>query len=137
MEGPFQNKIEAEIAELASQIEAKRKLLESEKGLVEEKEVLKSAVGEKMSQGVPSFSARQNTSSASSGTQSSSGSSYLDSVGSEVEAEVNSLLSVVFEKGIDEAIKRASSSSPLVLDAFHDALTDKLYEEMKNRGVFK
>ena len=136
MEQGIKNNIEAEIAELASQIEAKRKILESERGMVEEREIVRQAVGEKMSQNIPTFSISGQT---KTGSQTSTDirKSYLDSVPPEVEAEVNGLLAIVFEKGVEGAIKIASKSSPLVMDAFHDALTDKLYNDLKDKGILK
>jgi len=37
--------------------------------------------------------------------------------------------------GIDKAVEKAKASGPFVLDAFHDALTGKLYDEMRRRGM--
>ena len=40
-------------------------------------------------------------------------------------------------KGIEKAAAEAKKSNPYVLDAFHDALVEKLYPELQRRGVLK
>ena len=51
--------------------------------------------------------------------------------------EVEDLVSMVFEKGLEVALKEAGKQSPFVEDAFHDALVDKLLPELKKRGIVK
>ena len=41
----------------------------------------------------------------------------------------------VFHEGLWKTLAKAKKSDPFVLDAFHDALTDKLYDELKNRKL--
>ncbi|MEK9173581.1 MAG: hypothetical protein AAB594_03365 [Patescibacteria group bacterium] len=62
---------------------------------------------------------------------------YAQSASSEVKLEIEALVEAVFTKGLIEAANEASKSSPFVLDAFHDALTDKLYPELQKRGILK
>lgn len=129
-----QNKIEQEIAELSKQIEQKRNLLESQKGIIEEKEVVREVLGEKIKQVSPVPPA---SSPAGTTAKPGVGTSYLDSVDPETEAEVNRLLGIVFSKGIEAAISEAERDDAYLMDAFHDALTDKMYEEMRTRGMVK
>lgn len=89
-----------------------------------------------MSKNIPTFSISTQTKK-NNQTSSDFDKSYLDSVPPEVESEVNNLLTIVFEKGVENAIKMASNSSPLVMDAFHDALTDKIYNNLKDKGILK
>ncbi|HBM46131.1 MAG: hypothetical protein UT05_C0003G0096 [Parcubacteria group bacterium GW2011_GWF2_38_76] len=131
MEG-YQNKIEAEIAELTKQIENKRHILESEKGFVEEKEIIRQAVGEKMSETSPSYVP------STSGTKTNDTvGSYLDSADENTTNVVNSLLEKVFSTSMESAMKDAMLNEPYVIDMFHDALTDKLYEKLKAEGIVK
>ena len=44
---------------------------------------------------------------------------------------------MAFMDGILKAANEAKKSNPFVLDAFHDALTGKLYDEFKRRGLLK
>lgn len=55
----------------------------------------------------------------------------------DVKLEIEGLLDEAFHEGISKAISRARKANPYVLDAFHDVLTGKLYEEFKNRGFLK
>ena len=71
------------------------------------------------------------------GGATASAKSYLDNLSPESIKEVNRLIELVSEKGVKGAIAQAKNSNPFVLDAFHDALVDKLYEELKSRGLIK
>ena len=42
---------------------------------------------------------------------------------------------MVAGKGIKKAIEEAKKNSAFVLDAFHDALVDKMHDELKERGI--
>lgn len=132
MERDPQSKIELEIADLTKQIEAKRKILEASKGIIEEKEVVRQAVGEKISENSPQFTQKSASPAKKTGGNSVS---YLDSADEETSDIVNGLLGIVFSSGIEIAIKEAEKQEPYIMDAFHDALTDKLYEELRSRGI--
>lgn len=62
---------------------------------------------------------------------------YLMSESDDVKNRVEGLINLAFLKGIEVSAKEAARSGPFILDAFHDALTSKLYEELKNRGLLK
>lgn len=130
MERDPQGKIEAEIAELTKQIEAKRRVLESDNGIIEEKEFVRSAVAEKISEIIPQFNTPRTSS-----VKNDNKISYLDSADEETSETVNGLLEIVFSKGIEDAIKEAEKQEPYIMDAFHDALTDKMFEELKTRKI--
>lgn len=61
--------------------------------------------------------------------------SYVKDADEETQARVEHLLSLVFSDGIEKAVREAERASPFSIDAFHDALIDKLYDELKKRGV--
>lgn len=130
MERDPQGKIEAEIAELTKQIEAKRRVLESDNGIIEEKEFVRSAVAEKISEITPQFNVQKTSS-----IKNDNKISYLDNADEETSETVNGLLEIVFSKGIEDAIKEAEKQEPYIMDAFHDALTDKMFEELKTRKI--
>ena len=62
---------------------------------------------------------------------------YMTDEPADVRFQVEKLIDVAWHKSIGAAVKIARKGSPLVLDALHDALTDKLYEELKRRGHIK
>ncbi len=62
---------------------------------------------------------------------------YMKEESSDVRGKVENLLSLAFYGGLEKATKEAIKSGPFILDAFHDALTSKLYSELKNRGLLK
>lgn len=59
----------------------------------------------------------------------------LNNLPAEAKIQVEKLISSVFNDGLAEGVKEAKKSDAFILDAFHDALTDKFYEEMKKRKL--
>jgi len=62
---------------------------------------------------------------------------YVQSAPAPTKAEVEHLLTLVFQEGLAKAQREALKSSAFVLDAFHDALAGKLYPELQKRGIVK
>lgn len=60
---------------------------------------------------------------------------YLKNSSADIKNQVEKLIDFAISHGIEKAIKMASQSSAFVVDAFHDAITDKLYNELKNRKI--
>lgn len=61
---------------------------------------------------------------------------YMGDAPAGAKLEVEHLLGVALHHGIDKANEEAiKSNNPYVMDAFHDALSGKLYEEFKRRGI--
>ncbi|MFA6006538.1 MAG: hypothetical protein WC764_02315 [Candidatus Paceibacterota bacterium] len=63
--------------------------------------------------------------------------SYLDTVDDATVAKVNGYVAQAFHNGIQATLRQVIEEDPFLLDVFHDALTDKLYSEMKSRGLVK
>jgi len=142
-EGIQNNALESEIAELSRQIEEKRSQLEAGQGFVpEQKDVLREVVGEKI-HGTPAPTPQSDdtgdspTSTPSPTPVQTDGSHYLDNLDDENVSKINELIENVSTKGIKDSIAKAKDESPFLLDAFHDALTDKLYEELQKSGQIK
>lgn len=52
--------------------------------------------------------------------------------------QVGALISLVFDKGIEEAVSMAKSlDNPAILDEFHDVLIDQYYDELVKKGIIK
>lgn len=133
--------IESEIAELSRQIEDKRRLLEQKQGVIsniDEKELLKEAIADSFSLGEAEISETpEQTENLNQEVKQTPTGHYFDYLPEDSIAKVNQLISQVPQVGILGVIKKARQETALVLDAFHDALVDKLYEEMKSRGLLK
>jgi len=139
------NNLEQEIADLQKMIEAKRDELEKQGGIVEEKDLVRQSVREMflgqatppanqapLSQPVSSSPA----SPVSTSTVASDG-SYLDYLDDQSAEAVNSLVAQIATKGIASVVAEVANKEPFITDAFHDALVDKLYDELKVRGLIK
>lgn len=50
-------------------------------------------------------------------------------------AEIEHLVEMALKDGIAKAQSEAAKSNPFVLDAFHDALSGKLYPELQKRKI--
>jgi len=62
---------------------------------------------------------------------------YLSRESPEVKAEVERLVALAFQEGIETAVAEAARRSHFLLDALHDALVDKLLPELERRGILK
>ncbi len=60
---------------------------------------------------------------------------YMKDASQDTKQRVEFLIDMALKKGIGKAASEAQKSGPYFLDAFHDALTDKLYEELKSRKI--
>ena len=136
--------IEAEIAQLSRQIEEKRRILESRHGIIEGKELVRHVVAEKigeaMGQAVTAAAAsdpQAATPTPATPTSSTSPTTptYLDTLDDDAVLKINGLIQALFENGIEKTIKTVVEEDPFILDAFHDALVDRLYDELKKHKV--
>jgi len=62
---------------------------------------------------------------------------YAQDLPPEVKLKVENFLDLAWHKGLNPAIKEVKKSDPLTMDLFHDAITEKLYNEFKKRGLLK
>lgn len=61
--------------------------------------------------------------------------SYMRDEPAATKLMVEELLELSLHTGITQGLKEARKAGPYILDAFHDALVDKLYPELKKRGI--
>ena len=118
--------LEADIERLSKEIGEKKNLIEYKK--ITEKELIKQTLQ-------PMIKSNQPIQSASSTAQSPIFPNYLADASNEIKFQIKELVDSLFHQGIEKVVKRAQRASPFVLDAFHDALTDKLHEELKKRKL--
>lgn len=122
--------IEQDIKELTKEIK--------EQGLSEQgRQALQSVLKEKISAsaGAAGQPSAPQPASPAGGSVPSSLPDYMQAEPADVKLKVEKLLDLAWHKGIQRAAKEAAISGSLVLDAFHDALIDKLYPELKKRGL--
>lgn len=131
--------IEAEIAQLQKMIETKRNQLEEQSGIVEEKELVRDALQEMISQvEIPELEISHPVDKPKTLSSASVlGNSYLDRLDQESAVKVAHYVEEISQHGIIKTVNKAMSESPFVVDALHDVLVDKLYEQLKAEGLIK
>jgi len=127
--------IEQEIAQLEQQIADKRSALGLEQTgpeLPTEKETLHEIIGEKIQQSAPQHKPVSPVQPLPVKPQ--QGDSTLSYVLPELKEKVQELITLVFNKGLDDGVKEAArSDNPALIDAFHDVLVDELYNVLVER----
>ncbi len=114
--------IEQDIAAISTDLKARK--IEKEAS----REDIKSAVGTR----IEAVSLAQ---SAAPQSQSSSLPQYAQNAPEGIRLKIEKLIDLAWHKGIWRAVQEAKSGDPLIIDALHDALTDKIYDEFKKRGL--
>lgn len=62
---------------------------------------------------------------------------YANKYPAEAKQRIEDLLQVAADKGLDSANGMAKNDPPYILDAFHDALAEKLLPYLKQKGIIK
>ncbi len=62
---------------------------------------------------------------------------YMQKYSDEERLIVEELIDLAIHKGIEVAVKEAAKKGNFFLDAFHDALTDKLHNYFVSKGIIK
>ncbi|OJI08632.1 MAG: hypothetical protein COV08_03615 [Candidatus Vogelbacteria bacterium CG10_big_fil_rev_8_21_14_0_10_49_38] len=138
MENLSSNALEAEIAALQQKIEEKKNLLEQENGIIEEvdeKKLLRDSVNEM-------FTPSRHTAALAPNVEQTSAvwtgeASYLDRLDGDSAARIKRLIDQLPQVGIAKTVVEAETDGPFVVDALHDLLVDRLYDELKSRGIIK
>ncbi|KKR13845.1 MAG: hypothetical protein UT40_C0009G0010 [Candidatus Woesebacteria bacterium GW2011_GWA1_39_21b] len=137
----FNNGLESEIAELSRQIEAKRRLLEQEKGLViEDREAVSAVVKDRIisaTEEAPLTSVTSDQDQTKNTNSNPSSSDYLDNLDETTTETINSLIAKLPVIGLQKTIALATEMNPYYLDVLHDALVNRLYEELVSQGYLK
>ena len=127
------NIIEADIKRLSQEITEKRNMVNYKE--LPEKELIKQTLEPLIKQPYIQSSQQLAQSRKSTSTKKTILPDYLKDSPDEIKLQVEKLVGLVFHQGISKTIKEAQKAGPFVLDAFHDALTDKLYDELKKRKL--
>ncbi len=62
---------------------------------------------------------------------------YAKDYTEEAKQKIENLLQIAADKGLDTANSSAEGQPPYILDAFHDALAEKLLPYLKQQGIIK
>mgnify|MGYP001610990489 FL=1 len=60
---------------------------------------------------------------------------YTEFSSPQVKLKIEQLIESTFREGLEPTIKKAVHAGPFIMDAYHDALIDKLYDELKKRKL--
>lgn len=121
----FDAALEKDIAGLSEEIRSRQEKIPSPE--FSQREILKSVIQEKI-QAQPSPAPAASD-------QPSVLPQYLQQESPEVRLKVEELVELALHKGIDASIAEAKKYGPFLLDALHDTLTSKIYEELKSRKL--
>lgn len=130
--------IEQDIAELERRLEEKKAALENEKS---EKDILHELVREKIQEHLPQYlpAGRQVhpplPTAQAPVPRATEPPSYLSQ---ELKDKIQEIVKLVFDKNLDEGIKEAAKTGNMaMIDAFHDILTDELYDQLIEKRKLK
>ena len=123
--------LEADIERLSKEIAEKRNLPEYKE--LPERELIKQTLQPLVKQ--PSIQPSKPTTQPTVPAEETIIPNYLKDSPPEIKLRVEKLVDSVFHQGIEKTVKEAKLAGPFILDAFHDALTDKLYDELKKRNL--
>lgn len=134
--------LELEIAQLQQKIEEKKNLLEQQGGIVEEKELVGSALREMFTgasapSGVSQPAVSGGATSVTSDQTVVRDTSYLDNIDNQTAETIGILIQKLPEIGIAKTVAEAELGGPFLVDVLHDALVDRMYDELVQRGFIK
>ena len=116
--------IEYDIANLEKQLQEKKAALEHERS---DKDILHEVIGEKIQEHIPQYL----PSAPSTQTQTPRATEPPSYLGQDLKDKIQEIIKLVFDKNLEEGIKEAGrQNNPALLDAFHDILTDELYDQL-------
>ena len=133
----FHENLEKSLEKLGQQIETERRHPDAQ--TLPEREIVKKSIKFFSKTATPKEDDSKSPPGVSSAHEETVLPTYLQGEGveSKIKFEVESLVDLVFHKGLEKALMEASKHSPFIEDAFHDALVDKLLPELKKKGVIK
>jgi hypothetical protein len=130
--GAMHESLERDIRELETKLEA----LKGQKEAARPREVVKEHLAPRIYRGLPPKAAAAKPTSAKK-PSSPTLPDYMEDYSDEAKLQVEKLIDLAWHKGIEAAAEKARREGAFMLDAFHDALTDKLYEKFQEKGLIK
>lgn len=122
--GREQPAFEKDIEQLSAQVKEYQE--KSLKNKLSHEDLLRSAIGEKIQQIQPVVPQKKTDLPV-----------YLENESPEMKTKIQELIDIALVSGVEKSVIEAKKYSPFILDALHDALTEKIYNELKNRGKLK
>ena len=124
----FDSALEQDIIRLSN--EARKKVEAAPTPEISHREIIKSVLGSQIQSQQEPQTAQQNKAQPSPMLP-----QYLQQESPEVRLKIEELADLAFHKGIEASISEAKKYGPFILDALHDTLTTKIYEELKSRNL--
>ncbi len=135
--------LEAEIAELTRQIEEKKRVLEGQSGIErEDKELVAETVAEHFYPTPANLTAPATDDGAPAAAPivvvpQKLSDDYLNNLPAEQVEMLNAYIVMIPKDGIKSTVNKVVAENPFILDAFHDVLVTRLYDELKTRGIVR
>lgn len=127
MEESLKQNLDTELIEVGQLIERRRNILEQENKIFDEKTAISNIVASQL---------KDDSNAIGDDNQINNHNSYINDLDPEKMQSVQSKIDTIFDKGLKKGITEAKSDlSALELDAFHDILVGRLYDELKKRGL--
>lgn len=134
----FGNNIESEIVELSRQIEEKRQQLEAKADIVDERDLVSGAIrAHTASDGDEDLLSQALTGASVGPKPVGKSDDYLDTLDPVSADIVSQYIYQLPANGIKKTVETVKKEHPYIVDAFHDALVTRLYDELKTRGLIK
>ena len=127
MEESLKQNLDTELIEVGQLIERRRNILEQENKIFDERTTISDIVASQI---------KDDSNDLSDDNQINNHNSYINDLDPEKMQSVQSKIDTIFDKGLKKGITEAKNDlSALELDAFHDILVGRLYDELKKRGL--
>ncbi|HEY4484040.1 MAG TPA: hypothetical protein VI752_02610 [Candidatus Paceibacterota bacterium] len=127
MEESLKQNLDTELLEVGQLIERRRNILEQENKIFDERATISDIVASQI---------KDDSTALSDDNQINNHNSYINDLDPEKMQSVQSKIDTIFDKGLKKGITEAKNDlSALELDAFHDILVGRLYDELKKRGL--
>lgn len=127
MEESLKQNLDTELIEVGQLIERRRNILEQENKIFDERATISDIVASQI---------KDDSTTLSDDNQINNHNSYINDLDPEKMQSVQSKIDTIFDKGLKKGITEAKNDlSALELDAFHDILVGRLYDELKKRGL--
>ncbi len=127
MEESLKQNLDTELLEVGQLIERRRNILEQENKIFDERATISDIVASQI---------KDDSNDLGDDNQINNHNSYINDLDPEKMQSVQSKIDTIFDKGLKKGITEAKNDlSALELDAFHDILVGRLYDELKKRGL--